>query len=60
MEKARTLGLTPIIEELEELNLNSTTKKSQDDFTVEKVKPQLLESEVELQILAEEVKKNLD
>ena len=34
VEKAKTLGLTPIIEELEELNLHSSTKKSRDDSTV--------------------------
>lgn len=30
--KARTLGLTPIIEELNELTLNSSAKKTKDDF----------------------------
>jgi hypothetical protein len=32
--KARTLGLTPIIEELEQLNLQSTAKKVKDDTSV--------------------------
>jgi len=32
--KAKTLGLTPIIEELNELALNSSTKKVKDDFDV--------------------------
>jgi hypothetical protein len=34
VEKAKTLGLTPIIEELNELQLLSTGRKIKDDFDV--------------------------
>ena len=32
VEKAKTLGLTPIIEELNDLNLYSSGRKTKDDF----------------------------
>lgn len=34
VQKAMTLGLTPIIEELEELTLHSSVKKVRDDSTL--------------------------
>lgn len=34
--KAKTLGLTPIIEELEDLHLLSSSRKSKDDFDIAK------------------------